>query len=239
VGHRSRAGGGTALAAAPDSLSPSPTSADTPEWRLPDRRALAGAARELLQRGAGRKPDVVLVRSGGRAFVVKDFSARAPWLRATLGRWLVSRELRAYRALAGHPDVPRLLGRLDAYGFVLEHRPGRRLSRQRAAALPPDFLARLERAVREMHGRGVVHLDLRHRSNVLVDESGAPVLIDFASALRLRPDRWPERLLLRWLARVDERALRKWRAKLAQPGAGGAGGAGGSSDGGRGASLPR
>jgi len=180
----------------------------------------------------------VLVRDGERAFVLKDFSARAPWLRATLGRWLIARELRAYRALAGHPDVPRLFGRLDAYGFAVEHRPGRRLSRQRAAELPPDFLARLERAVREMHARGVVHLDLRHRSNVLVDEAGAPVLIDFASAVCLRPGRWPDRILLRWLARLDERALAKWRAKLAQPPAGWIGG-GGSSEGGRSASRPR
>jgi RIO-like serine/threonine protein kinase len=181
---------------------------------------------------------VLLVRREGRAFVVKDFSARAPWLRATLGRWLVARELRAYRALAGHPDVPRLLGRLDAHGFAVEYRPGRRLSRQRAAELPADFLARLECAVREMHTRGVVHLDLRHRSNVLVDEAGAPVLIDFASAVCLRPGRWPGRVLLRWLARLDERALAKWRAKLAQPPAGSTVG-GGSSDGGRSASRPR
>lgn len=146
---------------------------------------------------------------------MKDFAGRAPWLRATLGRWLIGRELRAYRALAGHSAVPRLLGRLDAYAFAVEHRPGRRLSRQRAAELPPDFLPKLERAVAELHARGVVHFDLRHRSNVLVDEAGAPVLIDFASALCLRPARWPDRALLRWLARFDQRALAKWRAKLA------------------------
>jgi RIO-like serine/threonine protein kinase len=170
----------------------------------------------VLQRGAGRKPDVLLVRGADRPFVVKDFAGRAPWLRATLGRWLIARELRAYRALAGHPDVPRLLGRLDAHAFALEHRPGRRLSRQRAAELPPDFLPRLERAVAAMHERGVVHLDLRHRSNVLVDEAGAPVLIDFASAVCLRPARWPDRLVFRALARLDARALAKWRRKLAR-----------------------
>jgi len=170
---------------------------------------------------------------------VKDFAGRAPWLRATLGRWLVARELRAYRALAGHPDVPRLIGRTGPCGFAIEHRPGRPLSRQRAAELPADFVARLERAVGEMHARGVVHLDLRHRSNVLVGDDGGPILIDFASAVCLRPGRWPDRVLLRWLARLDERALAKWRAKLAQPaGAGAAGGEGGSSEGGRSASRP-
>lgn len=200
---------------------------------------------DVLQHGAGRKPDVRLEAWDGRPVVVKDFAARAPWLRATLGRWLVAREVRAYRKLAGHPDVPRLRARLGPHAFAVEHRPGRRLSRQRAAELPADFLPRLARAVAELHARGVVHLDLRHRSNVLVAADGAPVLIDFASAVCLRPGRWPDRVLLRWLARVDERALAKWRAKLAQPagvpppgGASAAAGAGGSSAGGRSASRP-
>jgi predicted Ser/Thr protein kinase len=184
---------------------------------------------------------VRLVSLAGGAVVVKDFAARGRWVRTTLGRWLVARELRAYRALAGHPNVPRLVGRVDALAFAVEHRPGRRLSRARAGDLPPDFVARLEQAVRAMHARGVVHLDLRHRSNVLADAHGAPVLIDFASAVCLRPGRWPDRWLLRWLARLDEAALAKWRAKLAQPaapGPDGASGAGGSSVAGRGASRP-
>ncbi len=176
---------------------------------------LAGRHAEPLQQGAGRKPDVLLFEvPGGGLVVVKDFGPRAPWLRATLGRWLIARELRAYRALTGHPSVPRLIGRIDSHAFALEHRPGRRLSRQRAAELAPDFLEQLETAVRGLHARGVAHLDLRHRSNVLVDAQGAPVLIDFASAVCLAPNRWPQRWLLRALARVDEAALAKWRAKL-------------------------
>jgi RIO-like serine/threonine protein kinase len=165
---------------------------------------------------------VVLVALSGGAVVVKDFRGRARWLRATLGRWLIARELRAYRVLAGHPSVPRLVSRIDAYAFALEYRPGRRLSRQRAAELAPEFLAQLETAVRGLHARGVAHLDLRHRSNVLVDPDGAPVLIDFASAVCLAPTRWPQRWLLRGLARIDEAALAKWRTKLG-PVAGAAG----------------
>ena len=173
--------------------------------------------------------------------MVKDFAGRAPWLRATLGRGLVARELRAYRALAGHPNVPRLLGRAGPYGLAIEYRPGRRLSRQRAAELPADFLAQLARAVGEIHARGVVHLDLRHRSNVLVGADGEPILIDFASAVCLRPERGLERVLLRALAWLDERALAKWRAKLAQSLDGGGGdgrGGAGSSEAGRRASRP-
>jgi hypothetical protein len=60
----------------------------------------------------------------------------------------------------------------------------------------------------------VVHLDLRHRSNVLAGEDGRPVLVDFASALRLGRGGALRRRLVRWLGGVDRRALAKWEAKL-------------------------
>jgi hypothetical protein len=189
----------------------------------------------LLQPGGSRRPAIRLVELDGRRVVVKDFGGCAPWVRATLGRWLVGRELRAYRALAGHPSVPRLLARVDGCAFVLEYRPGRHLSRRVRPSLPPDFVARLEEAVAEMHRRGVVHLDLRHRDNVLVDESGAPVLLDFASALHLPGS--IGRALLAPLARIDRRALDKWRARF-QEAPGGSGGSDGASGGRRGASRP-
>ena len=86
-----------------------------------------------------------------------------------------------------------------------------------------------------MHARGVAHLDLRHRSNVMVDEQGRPVLIDFASAVCFRPGSLLARLLLPRLASVDLGALQKWRERLVpQPAAG----ASASSAGGRGASRP-
>jgi hypothetical protein len=200
-----------------------------------ERARLAGADLALLQPGGWRRAAIRLVELDGHRLVVKDFGGCARWLRATLGRRLVARELRAYHALAGHPNVPRLLAVVDDYAFALEHRPGRHLSRRVRPSLPPDFLARLEEAIAAMHRRGVVHLDLRHRDNVLVDEAGAPVLLDFASAVCL-PGR-AGRALLAPLAWIDRRALAKWRARL--QGAPDAGvGSDGESEGRRGASRP-
>jgi RIO-like serine/threonine protein kinase len=55
-----------------------------------------------------------------------------------------------------------------------------------------------------MHERGVVHLDLRQRKNILVD-GDRPWVIDFANALRGR--------LASKLAGVDESALLKWKQR--------------------------
>ena len=170
----------------------------------------------MLARGVGTKADVLLVESDAGIVVLKDFAARRPWVRRALGPWLLDREERAYRRLAGVEAVPRLLGRLDPAALVVEYRPGTLLSRSLAGRLPAGFVASLSRAIDEMHRRGVVHLDLRHRSNVLAGEDGRPVVLDFASALvfdlSTRRGRWGM-----WLLRgFDRRALRKWRIRLGE-----------------------
>ena len=212
------------------------------------RAALAASAVELLNRGSQRNPDVLLVEHAGERLVVKDFAPRGPLVRATVGRLVAAREARAYLQLAGHSAVPGFRGWIDPLAFALEYRPGRRMSRKLAGQVPADFVAQLEAALAEMHRRGVAHLDLRHRSNVLVGEDGSPVLIDFGSAVCFRPGSAAARWLLPLLARIDRAALAKWRVRLEGPpsagpqrgaGSGGAGSVGaGSVDAGKAGSGP-
>jgi len=178
------------------------------------RASLAEGTVAVLNRGNRRNPDVLLVESDGRRIVVKDFAPRAAWVRATLGRWLTAREAAAYRWVDGHPAVPRFAGFVDDLAFALEYRPGRRISRHLIDDAGPGFVHALADAVEELHARGLVHLDLGHRSNVLIDAEGAPVLIDFASALWFRPGSFGARWILPWLARFDRRAVAKFREKL-------------------------
>jgi len=167
-----------------------------------------------LSGGGWSKATVVLVRDGERRVVVKDFAMKRSPLRRHLGRWLLRREVRAYRALAGHPAVPRVVDQLDDWALVLEYRPGVLLSRSLKGQVPAGFLKELRDAIELMHRQGVVHLDLRHRSNILAGEDGHPVLLDFASALCFRPGGWGARLVLPWLARIDKGALAKWEVRL-------------------------
>lgn len=188
---------------------------DPLEAGLPTRATLEARVVQRLQHGRWRDPDVLLVGGPGGSVVVKDFGPRTALVRHTLGRFLVSRELRAYNALRGHPAVPRLLGQLDAFAFAIEYRPGERMNREITGRVSPDFSSTLEKAVRALHERGVAHLDLRHRSNVLVGEDdGGPILIDFASAICFRPGGLAARWLLPLFARYDLRAVEKWRERL-------------------------
>jgi serine/threonine protein kinase len=179
----------------------------------PARAALAGAAERVLNRGGWSNPDVLLVRHAGERVVVKDWAGRSSFVRRWLAPWLCARELHAWRALGGHPAVPRLVGPIDRLAFAVEYRPGETLFKGRLEPLPEGFLAELEAALAELHRRGVVHLDLRNRTNVLRDAQGRPVLIDFGSALVFRPGSLAARWLLPLFAAFDRRALRKWETK--------------------------
>lgn len=178
------------------------------------REDLAKRTRAVLNRGGWGNPDVLLVETATGSVVVKDFAPRACVVRSWFGPWLLRREARAYRRLDGVETIPRLLGQIDAAALIFEYRPGVLLSRSLAGHLSPSFLAELDSAVAEMHRRGVVHLDLRHRSNILAGEDGRPVVLDFATALLFdAATRWG-RLWVRMLGAFDRRALRKWQVRL-------------------------
>ena len=180
-----------------------------------ERRDLAGRTREILHRGNWANPDVLLVElRDGQHVVVKDYEPRSRIIRAVYGRWLTRREARAYRLLAGSPGVPSLLGLLDPLALVIEYRPGVRMTRDLAGKLPETFIDELRSAVRAMHLRGIVHLDLRHRSNVLADPQGHPVLIDFGSSVYFRPGGLLSKTLAPILARIDWGAIRKWQVRI-------------------------
>lgn len=183
----------------------------------------AASASRLIHRGGLAQADLRLMDPPGRAprLVLKDYAARPSWLRLTWGRWMCRREQAAYRAvearLGAPPWLPRLLGARGPDAFALEYRPGRPLSRSLAGEVPPGFVDELDRAVRALHAVGIVHLDLRHRGNVLVDDGGGLVLLDLASAVCAPPGGLRHRLVVGLLGWVDRRAVGKWRRKLAQP----------------------
>ena len=179
-----------------------------------DRTNLLPRTLAILSRGGWVKADVLLVRDGESLVIVKDFGTRRGLLRDQVSPWLVRRELRAYRYLSGHPCVPKLIRSLDRLAFVLEYRPGEPLSRSLQGHVSATFVSELAAAIRGVHERGVVHLDLRHRSNILAGEDGHPVLLDFASAICIPPSAKGLGWLLRLLGRIDESALGKWEQRL-------------------------
>jgi RIO-like serine/threonine protein kinase len=159
------------------------------------------------------KPDLNRVKVGERILMVKDVHPRSFFFRWTLGLWLIHKEWKIYSLLAGIQGIPKAVERIDRFAFAMEFVPGRPIGR--GEALPPSFFSDLERVIREIHSRGVVHMDLRHKGNILLSENGEPYLIDFNSSFSFKDKGFLRHFLfpiLRWvdyggMLKLKERAV--------------------------------
>lgn len=157
------------------------------------------------------KAEVRIEERAGSAVVVKDYGARARWVRLFYGRPTLRREARVYGRLAGVTGIPRCLGFEGPDALVLERVPGEALDAWKKRTLPEGVFDRLDETLAEVHARGVAIADL-HRSNVIVDASGALHLVDFAIA-RIARDPARPGALLRALFRLDRHAAARIRAR--------------------------
>lgn len=181
---------------------------------LPDPAAIAALPSTSLVRGRWIKADIDLVQAGGRPIVVKTFRRKSAPVR-WLGRTQIAREARAYEALVGLPGIPALLGRPDPLTLLLEYVEGQRLTHLRLGDAPRrEAVQQLRELMDAMHARGVAHLDLRGRDNVLVSPGGRLHLIDFAAAHVSREGSWRRRILFPRLRSVDRSAFLKWKRLL-------------------------
>ena len=165
-----------------------------------------------LVNGRAGKPDLNQVEVEGRSLMVKDVRKKYFLLRWTLGLWLIHKEWKIYSRLTGMKGVPQPIERIDRFAFAMEFIPGRSILR--GDPLPSSFFSDLERVLGEVHGRGVVHLDLRHKGNILVSEKGEPFLIDFNSSFAFKEKGFLRRYLFPLLRWVDYGGLLKLKERI-------------------------
>lgn len=165
-----------------------------------------------LVKGRAGKPDLNRVEVEDRTLMVKDVRRKNFFFRWTLGLWLIHKEWKIYSRLVGMNGIPRAVERIDRFAFAMEFVPGKPI--QRGEVLPPSFFSRLERVLREIHSKGVVHLDLRHKGNILLSENGEPFLIDFNSSLFFKEKGILHRVLFPILQWVDYGGLLKLKQRV-------------------------
>ena len=165
-----------------------------------------------VTRGSFGKPDLNQVKVEGRSVMVKDVRGKSFFLRWTLGLWLIDKEWKVYSRLAGLKGIPQPVARIDRFAFAMEYIPGRSILR--GEPLPLSFFSALEGVLREVHGKGVVHMDLRHKGNILVSEKGEPFLIDFNSSFAFKENGLLRRYLFPLLRWVDYGGLLKLKKRI-------------------------
>ncbi len=166
-----------------------------------------------LVKGSFGKPDLNRVEVEGRTLMVKDVWRKNLFFRWTLGLWLIHKEWKIYSQLKGVHGVPQAIERIDRFAFAMEFVPGRPI--ERGETLQPSFFPHLEQVLREVHKRGVVHLDLRHKGNILISEKGEPFLIDFNSSFYYKEKGLFRRFIFPILRWVDNGGLLKLKERIA------------------------
>ena len=170
----------------------------------------------LVRRGGWGKADIKAVSSPGDEAILKDFADKA-WPVRLLGRRQIVREIRALTRLQGIEGVPACYGEAGRLGVLLQRIQGERITRwchTRPLEAQPMF-ARLVRLVDAIHARGVAHIDLRKRDNILITADGRPYVIDFNASFCFQPGSLAARWIFPLLRRIDTSAVLKWKARLA------------------------
>jgi serine/threonine protein kinase len=161
---------------------------------------------------------VRIVECGGHKAILKDVHDRHPLFRFTLGRRLISREYRKYKALDGVEGVPHVYRRLDRDAFLIEYVEGVPLALKyigRDRKLTPELFETYGRLIDALHARGIVHLDLRNKKNFMLGPNDEAYIVDFASAIRV-PDWLPFRgWFMKVLGSSDRTGLLKVKRRLA------------------------
>jgi len=192
-----------------------PTSATPPKdapgsvfegWTPAD---VEGHSTRLLGKQGPFRATVRLLEIDGTRYVAKDYRACTALYRWTAGAWNLRREMQALARLRGLAGIPAVEARIGRWILVLTWFGGKDLGKTPRADQTDAFFGEMDALVRAMHERGVVHLDLRQRRNVLVQRGPHPAIIDFGASLCVRPGGF----LLRLLAPVDTSGVLKYKRR--------------------------
>lgn len=138
-------------------------------------------------------PNVRLIERNGQAVVEKTYRGKALPVRL-LGYVLIFWEGFIYSKLQGIGGIPELLEGADRFTLFTRFMGGSNL---KDSPVTPDarYFDSLKSLIALMHGRGVIHLDLRNRRNYGIDDTGNPYLVDFATCLYIPWNGRSKRLL--------------------------------------------
>lgn len=145
---------------------------------------------------------IFLDQSSDGSRIVRDPGRASRGLR-WISRLIAGNERRALRHLKGLPGLPSLLAEGEGGTHQRSFIQGREM--REGGITDPAYFGQARRLLNAIHRRGVAHNDLAKEANWLVDDAGAPALVDFQMAwLSPRRSRF-----FRLLCREDLRHLLK------------------------------
>ncbi len=187
---------------------------DAPAPEPPPRGELERYPAQVLKDEGPGAPKVVRYELPSGPVVLKEWVPTGSRIFSWWARGVMKREIRNHRLLSGTPGIPRFLGQYSEVAFLMEWVDAQPIRRRLPTELKERGLDALEAALAALHARRFVHLDLHQKLNALVGEDGRAWLIDLGQGIDCSRG-VVRRLLFPHLARIDRRAIEKFRAKYA------------------------
>ena len=129
---------------------------------------------------AGYQGETLLYEDQDRRYVIKVPHGKG--LVRAFHRHMLRHEYAVYQQLAGFVGVPACHGLIDNQYLVLQFIDGSTI-RQKRPLDEKKFHATLFEYIRKMHARGVAHMDLKRKDNLLVTVDDNPCMLDFGAAV--------------------------------------------------------
>ena len=153
----------------------------------------------------------------GERAALKDYSRAPKQFRRWIAPILISREVKALRALESTPGVPRMYKKIDRLAFAMEFIEGTPVADFAEGALDPQVFPRVQTVIDAIHAKGVSHCDLKRRSNLIVTKDKEIYLVDFAAAVvGKKPLRFFNNWFQKKMAEIDDKSLPRIK-KFAAP----------------------
>lgn len=169
---------------------------------------------KLIQKGKWGNSNIYLHEHGKSRFIVKTFAQHPSLIKNTIGRFFINREYKALKKLSSCAGTCDNIIKIDKYSLGYKYIKGQALDSfsKHNNITDKKFFIKFETIVKEMHSCGIVHLDLRTGSNIIVSEQGDPLIIDFNSYLNL--NMIPGKAFKNLLKAVDLSGVYKYWIKM-------------------------
>jgi RIO-like serine/threonine protein kinase len=138
----------------------------------------------IIRNSSSTRPVIWRIEENGVKAIIKDFSLNGFWFRNIVGRFLIWREKKAYKRIAGLAGVPALYGSIGGIALIIEEIQGTDISRiEVVKSLDEHFFKGLENLVTRIHDRGIAHCDLKRAPNIMIGNDRNPYIIDWAASI--------------------------------------------------------
>ncbi len=158
------------------------------------------------------KPDILIAENRGEFIVAKDFRNKVWLARSLWGPLNIMYEKFILQKLAGIAGIPEFVG-LEDYNCLLVSYIDGDIIKKSCQNLAPDYFDNLSGIIKKIHARGIIHLDLGHKSNVMVKKNGDPAVIDFNTSIYL-PSNSFFSPILRLLSKIDTTSILRLKVRF-------------------------